>query len=117
MFNPDTDPLPDPVVLFDAERGTILVSAPRSAVRAVSERFAKSPAQAFALHDRLSEAVKRMVSLHVPEIAQLGCAPLPAGVETLDSYSVLTYYPFRGGCTVCRLHGACPGPDKTRGRV
>ena len=67
----------------------------------------------------------------VPEVAALGCCPLPqssvplrralvhAGLADADAqnkrplilsrrYSMLTFYPFRGGCACCALRHDCP---------
>lgn len=61
----------------------------------------------------------------MPRIAESGCAPAPTKTPQLENalaqagingaqegsrarYSVITYYPFRGGCEICDVRETCP---------
>jgi hypothetical protein len=94
--------------------------------REVERRFAQAPAQGFLEHALAVHCVMAAAATQVPELAEHGCAPVPAPHPAITAavkelglswperdtlcrrYALLTGTPFSGGCSGCALGPRCP---------
>lgn len=92
----------------------------------VDNIWTDSPSEGFMLDALASTLCMCAVQEAMPEVEAQGCAPAPRpnrvlrkaldelGLPMTDEgtlarrFSVVTYYPFKGGCTVCFLKDDCP---------
>ena len=121
------------------EQGVLFISLPESVELQVSEAWRRSPEYGYTLHCLAQKLCRAALGAILPEVGVAGCAPLPhLGREeeaalrlalaahlapngekgasfpaTLPGmgrvYSLLTYYPYAGGCVYCALRESCPG--------
>lgn len=96
--------------------------------RDIDETWAASPTAGFRKHALAQTMCMCAVQEFVPEVEDMGCAPLPRPTEDLATalateglpcksgdalilgrrYAVVTAHPFRGGCETCSLQKSCP---------
>ena len=99
----------------------------------IAAAWQHSPERAFWLHAVAQTVCMKLIVALVPEIANLGCAPLPTpGPELFSAlqnvglsctsgqtwmcerqYAVITPTPYAGGCEICALSATCSGPRQT----
>ena len=121
----------------EAAQDLLLVYLPEAVERHIADAWQRSPAQGHLLHNLAQQLCRGAVALALPKSGQAGCVPLPeltraetnllrelvsgyelgngAGNKFLASsigigrvYSILTYYPYAGGCARCALSEHCP---------
>ncbi len=91
----------------------------------LADLWFSSPSAAFALHEQMNQQILSTLQNQLPEICTHGCAPLPACKPELNRilrdfdiqqnkngqldqiYAVLTFWPWKGGCTACSLKNSC----------
>jgi len=111
-------------------RGFLAVFLDQEVEREIEGVWLSSPSEALYLDTLAKTMLMAGVKEFVPQLAQLGCAPFPkvnkeirrkiasTGLEikkngTLShKYAVFTYFPYKGGCEVCRLQEDCPRLSK-----
>lgn len=121
------------------ERNLLFICLPESVELQISEAWQRSPGQGHILHCLAQKMCRTALGVLLPEAAAAGCAPLPrlapaeeaalslalaAHLAPSDGkeaslpaafpgmgrvYSLLTYYPYAGGCSCCALRKNCPG--------
>ena len=94
----------------------------------IDEAWAASPAMGFRKHALAQTMCMCAVQEFVPEVEDMGCAPLPRPTAELAAalaqeglpcksadalilgrrYAVVTAHPFRGGCESCSVQKNCP---------
>ena len=118
-------------------RGLLYIFLPWEVERQIAESWGRSPSHAYLLHNLAQSLCRAALGKLLPEAGQGGCAPLPEltptealalrdAAQTLQSentpasppslavnpgsrtYSLLTYYPYAGGCEICALRSGCP---------
>lgn len=84
-----------------------------------------SPSAALILHDQMIQSMFAVLKKYVPQISFHGCAPIPLVNPTLKNslkkigisfnnahldrtYATITFWPWKGGCSMCALEKACP---------
>lgn len=125
--------------LGNEEQGVLFIYLPENVELQVSEAWRRSPEQGYILHCLAQKLCRAALGEILPEVGASGCAPLPrlgreeeaalrlalvAHVDPNDGkgaslpaalpgmgrvYSLLTYYPYVGGCVRCALRENCPG--------
>ena len=89
-----------------------------------------SPSAGMAFHNLAIHMVMSAVQNLVPELAERGCAPLPAPSKAVQKafeklgltwnkegtvnrqFAVFTHYPARPGCAACMLKAKCPSAEQ-----
>lgn len=102
---------------------------------AIQEEWEKSPSQGFRMHCLAQTMIMCAVHERVPEVEDVGCAPVPKpseeladalaasglparsreGLELARKYAVVTRAPFGGGCEICSLQQNCPRSGNANG--
>ncbi len=120
-----------------AARGLLCIFLPRTIEEHVAEAWRHSPSRGYLLHNLAQALCRAALGKLLPEVGEHGCAPLPEltpeeakalhlavaaqlrkhearprGEEesgaNARTYSLLTHYPYIGGCEVCALREGCP---------
>lgn len=104
----------------------LLVWLEEAVEQEVNAMWEDSPSQSFTMNSLAQAILMATVRELVPEVAGNSCAPVPKptsglkaaleeiGLPWKDSstlarqFAMLTYYPFKGGCTICYLKDECP---------
>ena len=94
----------------------------------LQEEWERSPSSGYRMHALAQTMIMCAVHEQVPEVENVGCAPVPApseelvaaltaaglltksgnGLEFARKYAVVTREPFGGGCEICALQRNCP---------
>lgn len=109
-----------------AEGSWFLAWLDEKAENVVDADWKASPSRGFLVHVLAVTYLMSLAGTMVPEIAGIGCAPVPEpseelaraagslGLEFMNPYSLkrryslLTPYPYSGGCSLCHLREDCP---------
>lgn len=112
--------------IVNGEKGWFLAWLDEKIEHIVDQDWKNSPARGYFSHVLAVAYLMSMAGAVVPEIAQTGCAPVPEpssevaraaeelGIGFTNSqsmerrYSLLTPYPYSGGCSGCFLRNDCP---------
>ena len=105
----------------------LVVWLPEEVETTVDELWDKTPSEGFLANALAQYLCMQAVSDLIPQVEISGCAPAPRPTESLKKgieslglvyrkdmpvperrFSVVTLYPFRGGCEVCHLQKDCP---------
>lgn len=113
------------------QTGWFLAWLDEKAESIVDEDWRNSPARGYFSHVLAVSYLMSMAGAMIPEIAQTGCAPVPEPSEDVARaagqlglgftssqsmerrYSLLTPYPYAGGCSACFLKNDCPQKNQT----
>lgn len=120
-----------------AARGLLFIFLPQAIEEQAAEAWLRSPSRGYLLHNLAQFLCRAALGKLLPKVGERGCAPLPeltpVEAEALHlavaaqlrevgmcppvcfgpgasarTYSLLTYYPYIGGCEVCSLREGCP---------
>lgn len=118
-------------------KGLLLVYLPAAVERHIAAAWRRGPGLGHLLHALAQRLCRDAVGLALPEVGVAGCAPWPelsrAEMDVLREvvsehsstdndhdrllpnfaglgrvYSILTHYPYAGGCESCALQESCP---------
>ena len=103
----------------------------------IQAEWEESPSKGFRMHALAQTMTMCAVHERVPEVEDVGCAPVPPvsraladalteaglparareGLEFARKYAVVTREPFGGGCEICALQSDCPRSGRADGSV
>lgn len=103
----------------------LAVWLPEEVEKAIDNAWDESPGKGYLFHNLAQYMCMAVIQELIPLTAEGACAPAPrtdseilaalqdenfinAENEIPRRYSVLTYYPFKGGCEICALQDQCP---------
>ncbi len=118
-------------------RELLFIFLPHTVEEYVAEAWRRSPSRGYLLHNLAQALCRAALGKLLPKVGERDCAPLPkltpaeAGAlnlaiaarlredaacppacfgpgASIRAYSLLTYYPYIGGCEVCSLREGCP---------
>lgn len=99
---------------------------PEEVEQSIDAAWQKSPGEGLLLNNLAQYMCMSALGQLMPQVEELGCAPVPARNAVLSAilvdkglasasdtqlsrrFAVLTHYPFRGGCEACALSANCP---------
>ncbi|MDQ7031837.1 MAG: hypothetical protein Q9M37_03855 [Desulfonauticus sp.] len=111
-------------------KGYLVLFLNKEVEREIEAAWASSPTGGYELELMARTMLMAAVKEFIPELEQLGCAPVPkvnknirrkialTGLEVKKNgtlshkYAVFTYYPYKGGCNLCLLKTSCPTYQK-----
>lgn len=107
-------------------KGFLAVFLEKEVEQEIESSWVSSPSEGLYLDTLAKTMLMAGVKEFIPQLEDLGCAPFPkvnkeirrklavSGLEVKKNntlshkYAVFTYYPYKGGCEVCRLKEKCP---------
>lgn len=115
-------------IVRDGDREYLAVWLDETVEKAVDAAWEESPSHGFRLNALAQTLCMCATHDRLPEIAEAGCAPVPAaspglaealtaeglparageGMEYARKYTMVTRHPFGGACEICALVSSCP---------
>lgn len=112
----------------------LAVWLPEEIETAVDNVWKTSPSQGYLLNALAQYCCMTVIQELLPQVADGGCAPAPEqngdlrnslkklNIVTEDGtlkrrYSIISYYPFKGGCEICALSAECPKNSESTSSV
>jgi hypothetical protein len=113
-------------VIEDLSDARLLVWLGRDVELDVERSFSIMPEEGRRLHVMAVALIMSSAASLIPELSEICCAPVPEPSASVKSatcklglcydkehvlarrYSLLTHYPFQGGCEVCWISERCP---------
>lgn len=108
------------------KKSMLAVWLPEEVENAVDRAWEDSPGKGYLFHNLAQYLCMNVIQELIPQTMEGACAPAPdidpESEETLVKegfineknglparrYGVLTYYPFKGGCEICKVREQCP---------